>query len=120
MNNRSGFTLVEIMVVIVVVGLLAALAVPRYNITSHQVKAKEADVFLGHVHRAHETWATRGSGTTTLLAELQQVGYSAPARMEYYVLPAPDAFGLPLCLESADPAHWPNRGIDRDGQLADC
>lgn len=42
MRNRKGFTLIELMVVIVVIGILAAMAIP--NFTSMKDRAKESEV----------------------------------------------------------------------------
>ena len=41
-NNREGFTLIELMVVIVIVGILAAIAIPNFMRIVEQ--AKEAEV----------------------------------------------------------------------------
>lgn len=40
MQNQKGFTLVELMVVVVILGILVAIAVPVYNNVSETAKAK--------------------------------------------------------------------------------
>lgn len=51
---RAGFTLVELAVVIVIVGVLAALSIPRFLRVVERTKAAEAFSFLATVRSAQE------------------------------------------------------------------
>ena len=51
-NNQHGFTLVELMIVIVIVGILAAVAIPIYQGNIRKAKMSECDAALGTVRTA--------------------------------------------------------------------
>jgi prepilin-type N-terminal cleavage/methylation domain-containing protein len=118
-RGKGGFTLIELMIVVVIIGILAALALPKFNVAAHTAKVREADLILKHVFQAQLTFiAQSDQGQTSDLADLEAVGYSAPDRMEFYVLPATNGYGLPLCLSST--GVWPSRQINDLGELTDC
>ena len=58
-NNRKGFTLVELAVVVVIIGVLAAFAVPRFLASVERSKAAEAFNFLASVQAAQERFHAR-------------------------------------------------------------
>ena len=51
-NNQHGFTLVELMIVIVIVGILAAVAIPIYQGNVKKAKMSECDAALGTIRTA--------------------------------------------------------------------
>src|SRR5437667_3551241 len=58
-KNRKGFTLVELAVVIVIIGVLAAFGVPRFIKSVERSKAAEAFAYLSAVRSAQERYQAR-------------------------------------------------------------
>lgn len=80
-KGSRGFTLLEVVVVLVIIGIILALAVPRYLGFRRTALVAEADTMLAEVktlawayYQQHETWV--GITTATMPAAL---GFEAPA-----------------------------------------
>jgi prepilin-type N-terminal cleavage/methylation domain-containing protein len=56
-TNRKGFTMIELMVVVVIVGVLAAIAVPMYGKYIKNARLTESTARIGEVVTASKAWA---------------------------------------------------------------
>ena len=69
--NRSGFTLVELMVVVAIVGILARVAIPSYQKYSARARQSEAKIGLAAIYTGLQSYfASEG----TYSACLRQIG----------------------------------------------
>jgi len=55
-NKEKGFTLVELMIVVVIIGILASLAVPRFMQASSKAKQHECQQLLKQIYTMQRTY----------------------------------------------------------------
>ena len=69
-KRRYGFSLVELSVVVIIIGVLAAFGVPRMLKSVERSKASEAFKWLGSVRAAQERYQAREGTYTAVFANL--------------------------------------------------
>ena len=101
----GGFGLLELMIVLVVAGLLASLAVPAYNGVIHRAKVKRAIGDIGSIHIKIEEYQIKNDHQLPLsLADLEiDVGL--------------DPWGQPYEYLNIQVAGAGNGGLRKDGKL---
>ena len=79
MQENKGFTLVELMIVVVIVGILAGIALPAY--TNFITKARRSDAMDGLMHLQSLQQKYRASNSR-YASSLSLVGYSGATSFE--------------------------------------
>ncbi|MFH0763739.1 MAG: prepilin-type N-terminal cleavage/methylation domain-containing protein [Candidatus Omnitrophota bacterium] len=100
--NRKGFTLVEIMIVVAIIGLLAAIAIPNFVKARTRAQQEACIANLKQIEGAVQVWAidnNKGStdtpGTTDLVDEYIRTWPTCPGGGAAYAPPA--VSGRPTC-----------------------
>tara|TARA_R110001592_G_scaffold52511_7_gene160666 strand:+ start:7985 stop:8416 length:432 start_codon:yes stop_codon:yes gene_type:complete len=72
MNRKaeSGFTLIELMIVVAIIGILAAIVYPSYANSVKKTKRSDAQITLSRAATLQEREYTQNNGYTTTIADI--------------------------------------------------
>jgi type IV pilus assembly protein PilA len=129
-RSQKGFTLIELMIVVVIIGILAALAIPRFMRATTKSKQSEAKTILKQIYTMEQTyrqqndtyWAggPAGSATPNALATIG-VEVGPTARYSYSIVAAANTFTATATANTAtgldDDAAADVWTINQDGTL---
>ena len=89
-RNEKGFTLVELMIVVVIIGILASIAIPKFTNLIGKTKASEAKQQLGSIVSLEKTYYFTNDAYVDFVAgdDCNEIGYAQPdgARFTYSFL----------------------------------
>ena len=99
MKSRKGFTLIELMVVILIVGILAAVAIPIMRGRVDSAKWSEGKSGMGTVATALRAYAAEKGATGTYPPSLTELGFIASDLHGTYFTIA--NYSIPVCTFTA-------------------
>jgi type IV pilus assembly protein PilE len=111
LKKNSGFTLIEIMIVVAIIGILAAVALPSYteyvrrgDRAAARAALLEAQQFMERYYAANSRYTTTDAGTTspTLPTRLQAVPVESPKYDLALSAPAVNSYTLTATPRVAD------------------
>ncbi len=120
-RNRRGFTLIELMIVVVIIGILASMAIPRYMQATAKSRQSEAKGILKQIYVMEQTYRQENDVFLACAgpADFNLIGVELPivARYTYSVALNGTGFTATATYNLDDDATIDTWTIDDQGRL---
>jgi type IV pilus assembly protein PilA len=72
-DDQTGFSLIEVLVVVLIIGILAAIAIPTFVLQKGKASDASAKSYARHLQTAQEAYYTDNEAYANSLASLQRI-----------------------------------------------
>lgn len=85
-KHNQGFSLLELMIVVMVLGIIAAIAYPSYNNYIEQANRSEGRAFLMDIAAKQERYRSQNNAYILAIADVGKMGGTSSSETERYTL----------------------------------
>jgi type IV pilus assembly protein PilA len=109
-QGQKGFTLIELMIVVAIIGILAAIAIPNFIAYQAKSKQSEAKVSLGAIFTSAVAFQAEATPQTYVPVTIGQIGWQpsgSPRYAFYYAVGTSNGPGNPVAFTGSSTATGP-------------